>query len=522
MIDMETASRLIRRAIFPIAGVAAVVLAGAIVSVRLAADGERAAPIVALVSRAPEPAVDDSRGVTSGAFVSTADGGLDERGAPIVATGEPAVAAVAVDFPRADTEADRLRAQILRVARDFPGSSRSEVLVRRLAAISPAEALACVAELPSDEVRDRSVAAIAQDWVERDATGAVAAVAGFRDSAVGREFHLRVVEQLARTRPSRALSLVKSLSAREESLELLAEVFREWARTDPRMATARLFELERGAERSELLADVLATWARQDMSNAVRAVIVVTENDGRSRALRGVVRRLAEGSNTKDGLQLSAAFVRAVMLRAGMGMEEQERLGVAVAALDELGAIDPDSLARFFDAIPPGYDRAVLTKRLVADASEKSPERAAVYALRFASGTERIAAIRRASSGLVRDNERAALAWIDTMSSAEDRAAAIQAVLFEISDLALAQEWLRGRMGQADADVAIQAFVLRSAREDAPLAASWARQIGDATLRYFAIEAVARAWLQVNRPALEAWLARTDLPEARVNRLLAR
>ena len=64
--------------------------------------------------------------------------------------------------------------------------------------------------------------------------------------------------------------------------------------------------------------------------------------------------------------------------------------------------------------------------------------------------------------------------------------------------------------------------VLRVTRDDPPLAASWARQIGDASLRYFAIEAVARAWLRTNRPALEAWLVRTDLPESRVNRLLAR
>ncbi len=516
---------MLRKALFPALLVLACVVVAVIFGVQLLARPDHAyATQTALLNDRVYP----SSGVTFEENRARADAaellralepGFGSRAAMIRNADEDAPAPAAAAAREPVSEIDRLRGQILRVAMEYPGSSRGLVLVRRLASISPAEALACVAQLPDDDVRARAIATIATDWVAKDAAGAIAACAGFRDATIGREFHRDVVEQLARTRPARALSLVTSLASRDDSLELLGEVFREWASSDPRMATARALELEAGAERSQLLADVLTIWARQQLNDAVRAVVVLPQDERRV-ALAGVVHRLSR--NQRGDAATSAAFIRAVMLRANETENDRERYELAAAAVDVLGAMNTAAVPPFLDSLPSGYDRRLLLIRLVTEAAGVAPLRAAAYATQCATGADRIAAIRVAASGMARMDESAALQWLEGISHPDDRAAATQAVFFGIHDLKLAERWLQGRMGKVDADAAIQAFVLRVAREDPPLGASWARQIRDASLRYFAIEAVARAWLQTNRPALEAWLARTDLPQPRVSRLLAR
>ena len=53
------------------------------------------------------------------------------------------------------------------------------------------------------------------------------------------------------------------------------------------------------------------------------------------------------------------------------------------------------------------------------------------------------------------------------------------------------------------------------------LAAPWAETLADDTARFEQIENVARSWLENDRPAAEAWLAKVDLPSDRKKQLLA-
>jgi hypothetical protein len=54
------------------------------------------------------------------------------------------------------------------------------------------------------------------------------------------------------------------------------------------------------------------------------------------------------------------------------------------------------------------------------------------------------------------------------------------------------------------------------------LAAPWAESLTDPNQRNSHIENVARQWLQTDRPAAEAWLARLTLPDELKKRLLSR
>ncbi len=74
----------------------------------------------------------------------------------------------------------------------------------------------------------------------------------------------------------------------------------------------------------------------------------------------------------------------------------------------------------------------------------------------------------------------------------------------------------------ASREAAAQAYVGRVAYSSPELAAPWAETLTDQNLRNSQIENVARHWLENDRPAAEAWLAKVNLPEDRKQRLLKR
>ena len=60
-----------------------------------------------------------------------------------------------------------------------------------------------------------------------------------------------------------------------------------------------------------------------------------------------------------------------------------------------------------------------------------------------------------------------------------------------------------------------------SAYSSPELAAPWAETLTDQNNRNSQIENVARHWLQTDRPAAEAWLAKVNLPDDRKQQLLS-
>jgi hypothetical protein len=67
---------------------------------------------------------------------------------------------------------------------------------------------------------------------------------------------------------------------------------------------------------------------------------------------------------------------------------------------------------------------------------------------------------------------------------------------------------------------AIQSFVNQISWQFPDIAAPFADKISDLNQRNSAIENVARQWLQVDRKSAEDWLAQTQLPDDRKQRLL--
>ena len=87
---------------------------------------------------------------------------------------------------------------------------------------------------------------------------------------------------------------------------------------------------------------------------------------------------------------------------------------------------------------------------------------------------------------------------------------------------ARAGQWLQTLAAGATREASIQAYVSRIAHSSPDIAAPWAEALADPNQRNSQIENVARQWLQTDRPAAEAWLAKLNLPDDLKKRLLSR
>ena len=71
-------------------------------------------------------------------------------------------------------------------------------------------------------------------------------------------------------------------------------------------------------------------------------------------------------------------------------------------------------------------------------------------------------------------------------------------------------------------EAAVQSYVNSIAHSSPDVAAPWAETLTDPNQRNSQIENVARQWLQTDRAAAEAWLAKLNLPDDLKKRVLSR
>ena len=118
------------------------------------------------------------------------------------------------------------------------------------------------------------------------------------------------------------------------------------------------------------------------------------------------------------------------------------------------------------------------------------PGRRRRLGVRFGEGTLRENAARDLISNWAREDSTAAAAWLQTLPAGASR------------------------------ESAVQAYVAQLTYSSPELAAPWAETLTDENARFSQIENIARRWLEADRPAAEAWLAKVNLPDDRKQRLL--
>jgi squalene cyclase len=89
-------------------------------------------------------------------------------------------------------------------------------------------------------------------------------------------------------------------------------------------------------------------------------------------------------------------------------------------------------------------------------------------------------------------------------------------------DATAAGQWLQTLPAGATREAAVRSYVDCIASSSPELAARLAETLTDSNQRNSQIENVARQWLESDRPAAEAWLAKVNLPEDQKKELLKR
>lgn len=117
---------------------------------------------------------------------------------------------------------------------------------------------------------------------------------------------------------------------------------------------------------------------------------------------------------------------------------------------------------------------------------------------------------------------KAAAAWVGAFPAGSSRDNAVQNLVSSWShnDPRAAGDWLASLPADKGQERAIQNYVNQISWQFPDIAAPFVDKLADPNQRNSAIENVARGWLQIDRKAAETWLAQTQLPDDRKQRLL--
>ena len=113
------------------------------------------------------------------------------------------------------------------------------------------------------------------------------------------------------------------------------------------------------------------------------------------------------------------------------------------------------------------------------------------------------------------DGRGSVSAWAGSFPEGDLRRSAFQEIVgaWAARDIVSAGKWLAGLAASPSRDAAVGTYVEHLSEISAAQAAPWAESIADQEARVNTIGTVARAWMMVDRPAAEAWLAKANLSQ---------
>ena len=456
--------------------------------------------------------------------------------------GHPAMARPAAEEPRAEAKptAEQLLARALALGELTDAEARKQAMAKFLAALTGEEraellealwalgeangararfselfTLWCDADAPGagrwavsmwDEIPGRDGEKLREEagflWAKRDFDAAFAWALTLRDVTSEWSLAAKLLKEVALHDPRRALELARGVS--EEFFEAAKNrIFAGWIELDPAAAFAELGE---ACKDSSMFPHRLGKWANVDPAAAVRWSLA---NDGKwLGSLAGFV-------------EDRGAFVRA-LFEAKIDWSKAKH-GRSELPSFLTGWIGDDAAAAlaWLDALPESAEKSALiedgTKHMSRDAEDKflptgvpllmrmpaGPERDASLSwhlsewgrsdaeavLRWLKENEvpasvRDAAVTGAMSGLAKDDPKAALEYLETLTSGELKGRAEKEIAagWAATDAKAAAEWL-------------------NIRQPGWLAESWGRGSIDQKYR------IASGWLAADPDAVFAWAA---------------
>jgi hypothetical protein len=330
-------------------------------------------------------------------------------------------------------------------------------LFAQLVAADPAAAVARLALVPSGESRDYAVRAIADGWAQTDLplaltwaqkldpvdrTPAMEAVLGTlavadplraidlaQQTLAGAAFDRvlgHALQSLTRTDPKAAAALVSTLGAGQVQTEAAFSVARALAGESPLGALAWAQTLPAGDLRGKVLNNILDIWAARDPAAAALYVTQMGAGPGQESAAAYLATLLAANPTR------AIAWVQSLT-------SEPSRHAAVVNLASAWAQQDPAAAAQWAASLAPGGVRTealngALSYWLLRD--DAAPRN---FILGLAGDTQ-VSAAAHLAPGLAQRDPVAALAWAQTLSSAEAREAAV---------IAAYARWLNNAPGDA-------------------------------------------------------------------------
>lgn len=309
-----------------------------------------------------------------------------------------------------------------------------------------------------------------------------------------------------------ALEFLKERSSSELSGDLSLRLVRRWAEGDPRAAAGWATQMQTGPARQETLDAVAIGWANQNISDAVEWVRQLASDEEQHSGLMTVA---YEAARTEP--------IEAIKLAVELPANEV-RDDLITHTASQWAASDPQAAAAWANQITDAALRERVLAQIATAWGDTDPVAAATLASRsLTAGKQQDDAIVSIVQRWVQQEPVETAAWVTEFPQGPLRDTALQELvkLWADQDLERAANWLTGLLPGSSRDIAVGAYVSKIALIFPELAAQWAEDIGDDTLRYREIETVGEAWMGRDPAAARFWIVHASLPEITKLRLLS-
>jgi len=328
--------------------------------------------------------------------------------------------------------------------------------------------------------RERKLASLAGGMTITNLADSVDFLDGWSGSATNRDLKLRLVRRWAENDPRAAADWVSQKATGDSRQEAINSVAIVWANRNLSEAVEWLRRLPADEERQGGLIKVAYEVARSQPIEALKLAIDWPASEARDDLIEHTAKQWA--SSAPEAAAEWAAQIPDAALR------ERALAGIATA----WGAKDPVAAADLaVTSLAPGRQQDDAVVGIVQRWVQSKPEEAAAWVVGFPAGSLRDAAVGNLVS-----------LWAD-------------------QDVGQAGKWVSTLAAGDTHDVAVASYVNKLTLLAPDLAAEWAAEISDATLRQRQLEAVGEQWMASDAAAARVWLAQSALPETTKARLLA-
>ena len=387
-----------------------------------------------------------------------------------------------------------------------------------LSHLKPADALGVLKYFGAPGARTDAIIAIFGAWAANDPAAALAAAGNFTDTMDRYYAERAVVSTWGPKDPAAALAWIQTLPEDVFKETAFKDVATRWSQNDLPGALAWLAQAPEGAARDEMLRAASTTWAQTDPKAAL---------------------------NYMFGLP--------------SGYVVDTTIAKMLEAYAKTNAVDAAPLVM---QMPEGEGRNNAAAVVGKTWAEQNPAAAQQWALSLPAGESRDSAMASVAGGWTKVDPTAAMTWVQSLPLGDARDNAVDAIMDEwqyqgtnpqlLAQLAATMkegemrevvykviaekwgdrdpdatgQWVQSLPQSPSKDMAAWMFVdelhLQYADDTKQLAqaAPLATAIQSDKERYNAIEELARMWLVADRPTAETWLAQTNLPDDRKQKLL--